>query len=148
MSAPSDGATLPLIACSLCGMAFEQRAWQIGQSRWCRPCRRKRANEASRNDPEKARTAAKKRYAANPDYFRNYAESRRADPEYRAKRAARRKVATEIEAGRLSRQACEVCGDRKADAHHDDYAKPLDVAWLCHRHHMERHAMLAREVKP
>lgn len=43
-----------------------------------------------------------------------------------------------IRDGKLKRQACEVCGE-KAQAHHDDYAKPLDVRWLCSKHHMERH---------
>lgn len=42
-----------------------------------------------------------------------------------------------LRAGTLVRQACEVCGtsDGRIDAHHDDYAKPLDVRWLCRRHH-------------
>lgn len=41
---------------------------------------------------------------------------------------------------------CEVCKEEKRlHAHHDDYAKPLDVRWLCttchrdwHRHHTPR----------
>ncbi|EEE04594.1 gene 26 protein [Burkholderia multivorans CGD2M] len=42
----------------------------------------------------------------------------------------------------MSRKPCEVCGAEKADAHHDDYSKPLEIQWLCHSHHMLRHAML------
>jgi hypothetical protein len=38
----------------------------------------------------------------------------------------------------LVRKPCEVCGE-KAEAHHDDYAKPLDVRWLCFKHHREWH---------
>jgi hypothetical protein len=30
------------------------------------------------------------------------------------------------------------------DAHHDDYARPLDVTWLCRRHHQQRHAEMRR----
>jgi hypothetical protein len=44
--------------------------------------------------------------------------------------------------GTLTSKPCEVCGTRKVHAHHDDYGKPLEVIWLCHSHHMARHAML------
>lgn len=41
--------------------------------------------------------------------------------------------------GGLIRQACEVCGVKNAHAHHDDYARPLDVRWLCRGHHRSHH---------
>ena len=34
---------------------------------------------------------------------------------------------------------CEVCGATKAQAHHCNYSKPLDVRWLCPKHHAEWH---------
>jgi hypothetical protein len=46
-------------------------------------------------------------------------------------------VSNAVRDGRLARKPCEVCGDPKAQAHHDDYAKPLEVRWLCFRHHRE-----------
>lgn len=33
---------------------------------------------------------------------------------------------------------CEVCGAR-AEAHHPDYSRPLDVQWLCRKHHVRLH---------
>ncbi len=44
-----------------------------------------------------------------------------------------------IEHGRLTRQPCDVCGQLDVHAHHQDYAKPLEVVWLCPLHHKERH---------
>lgn len=38
----------------------------------------------------------------------------------------------------LTRQRAE-CGDPRADAHHADYSKPLEVEFLCRRHHAARH---------
>jgi hypothetical protein len=32
------------------------------------------------------------------------------------------------------------CGEPRVDAHHDDYARPLDVRWLCRPHHRLTHA--------
>ncbi len=47
-----------------------------------------------------------------------------------------------IRNGSLVKQACSVCGHEKAEAHHEDYLKPLDVMWLCKRHHADRHIYL------
>lgn len=45
-----------------------------------------------------------------------------------------------LRSGELVRSACEICGSEKSDAHHDDYAAPLDVRWLCRAHHKQHHA--------
>lgn len=37
------------------------------------------------------------------------------------------------------KQTCRICGNLKSEAHHDDYAKPYDVIWLCRKHHIIRH---------
>lgn len=49
-------------------------------------------------------------------------------------------VSTAIAKGLIIRKACEVCGARQTDAHHDDYNKPLVIRWLCRKHHFEWHS--------
>lgn len=46
-----------------------------------------------------------------------------------------------IEKGLIKRgEECQVCGSRDLiDGHHNDYSKPLDVIWLCRKHHYQRH---------
>ena len=57
----------------------------------------------------------------------------------RAKTRAMKTVQNALRTGKLTSQSCEECGADKADAHHDDYAKPLEVRWLCRRHHIQWH---------
>lgn len=49
-------------------------------------------------------------------------------------------VTAAIAKGELVRGSCEVCGTtEKVEGHHDDYARPLEVRWLCRPHHREWH---------
>ena len=56
------------------------------------------------------------------------------------KKKARAKVNRAITSGKLLKQPCEVCGNKKADAHHDDYNKPLEVRWMCRSCHKKWHS--------
>lgn len=79
--------------------------------------------------------------------YKKTAKGRAAEERYRAgllrrdpqKPRARNAVACALRDGRLVRKPCEVCG-RVAEAHHEDYLRPLDVKWLCKRHHRAVHA--------
>lgn len=64
-------------------------------------------------------------------------------PEQIMKDSARKIAYHTIKKGVLIKQPCEVCGEVKVDAHHDDYTKPLDIRWLCRKHHLAHH----REIK-
>lgn len=45
-----------------------------------------------------------------------------------------------VKTGQISREPCQVCGSNEnLCAHHDDYALPLAVVWLCAKHHKARH---------
>lgn len=64
---------------------------------------------------------------------------------YPERARARRKLRTELESGRMKRGNCEVCGIANAHAHHNDYARPLEVRWLCRKHHDELHTKINHE---
>lgn len=75
----------------------------------------------------------KDKYNKNKSYFQ------KRDSVLTDKRKARNKVKDAIKRGIIKRQPCEVCKEEKTDAHHDDYSKPLEVRFLCKRHHAEVH---------
>lgn len=107
-----------------------------------------------RCDECRAENAARSRVARDKDrdYFResdrkSYAKNREARLETRRasfdseKNRARCAVRRAVDAGVLVRGDCEVGGDclGAVQAHHDDYSNPLDVRWLCKRHHTLHH---------
>lgn len=53
------------------------------------------------------------------------------------KTKARNAVSNAVRDGRLHKKPCKICGATKVQAHHHDYLKPLDVEWLCFKHHRE-----------
>ena len=49
---------------------------------------------------------------------------------------------TYLKRGKIKKQPCQVCGELKVEAHHDDYSKPLEIKWLCREHHIDLHSKL------
>jgi hypothetical protein len=59
-----------------------------------------------------------------------------ANPE---KRRAHWAVGYALKVGKLTKGPCEIGQDcaGRIEAHHDDYSKPLEVRWVCKRHHRQ-----------
>lgn len=92
---------------------------------------RKRQAEARVTGKAVALTGEKRR-----EVHRKHAEK------YPEKMLARTLLGNAVRDGKIIRQPCEACGSTDSEAHHDDYSKPLDVKWLCPKHHAERHVQL------
>jgi hypothetical protein len=70
---------------------------------------------------------------------RAYTRRRIVTEEQRRKDICRSYAGVYLRRGKIERKPCEVCGDEKAQMHHEDYSKPLDVRWFCRKHHLELH---------
>lgn len=62
------------------------------------------------------------------------------------RRQCYRTIINALATGKLKRGFCH-CG-KLGQAHHENYAKPLQVTWLCHVHHMEHHGKQSFTHRP
>ena len=115
--------------CPSCGQprTIRSKGYWGGKQRfkaYCIPCENKRiaSNSNARVSANKSKRLWDKK---NPE-----------------KRRAQKAVENALLRGDLKRKPCERCGSRNSQAHHDDYAKPLDVIWLCAKDHKIRHREL------
>jgi hypothetical protein len=69
----------------------------------------------------------------------NFQRKRETAKRHPVKAAAWLGLERAVRSGRLKRWPCVICSDPKSDGHHYDYARPLEVYWLCRKHHVEAH---------
>jgi ribosomal protein S27AE len=112
----------------------------------CGPCGRELPRESFGIDRSKShgrqskcrecqRALSRRHYQGNGRAYRERDRGRNA-----SKRFAHHQVELAMGRGDLARQQCERCGEATTVAHHDDYAKPLSVRWLCRSCHALWHA--------
>lgn len=99
------------------------------------------------------RLAARREYLSTPEGKAAHRRALKASQlRFPEKRKARIALGNAVRDGRvIPWPACAIpeC-DCKPEAHHADYARPLDVVWLCERHHKDTHKLaraMAREAK-
>ena len=130
--------------CSTCATEKPESEFQIriaskdGLTAACKECLK--ARDAKRYEKEReVRSARQKMYISTPE---GKAAHKRAIKNWQEKNQIRR--AAHVILGNALRnktvipQPCWECGE-KAEAHHPDYSRPLDVVWLCKKHHREVH---------
>lgn len=99
--------------------------------------------------PRKSQFASHKKYL---EYYRKYRQTekwkeyrRKHQKEWRRKNTTnkdrvRLKVLKALRFGIIKKGCCEICKTKiNIEAHHTDYRKPLQVTWLCRKHHIEIH---------
>lgn len=102
-----------------------------------------KCKDCTKKDARKVRLK-KIEYYREYDRKRGNRQSKEYISEYRKKYPNKYRATTMVKNarrdGRLFVEPCEVCGTvTSVHAHHDDYAKPLNVRWLCAAHHSQWH---------
>jgi hypothetical protein len=140
--------------CPICRKAYQQQwakknpGYYIDKKKeWeAKNPERHAVNEKRKYELRKAREGRKDKIVLTPEERKERKRQHwhKLDPE---KRLARRMVRQAIKDRRLVRGPCIVCGKIDyTEAHHTDYAKPLDVQWLCYEHHLEAHGKTLRKI--
>jgi hypothetical protein len=131
--------------CRTCGEPKELTAYYIhkqmadGHLNICIDCTKKRVAKDRYDNPDKLSERDKCRYKKDSDRKESCCESsKKSRIKFPKKYKARNKVNNAIRDGRLFKQPCSECGNAEVEAHHLDYDKPLDVVWLCSKHHGEQ----------
>jgi hypothetical protein len=105
----------------------------------CKGCTKKDATNHRDNNLDKIRKYDRERFK-DPDRKKMIkVYMKRMRDKSRDKFIARSRLAYALRTGKIERGTCRVCGDKKVQAHHTDYSKPLEVMWLCSPHHWDQH---------
>lgn len=99
-----------------------------------------------RNRPNKAERAQKQNDYLKTDFGKAVRKksSKNYVSKFPEKHKAKTAVNNAIRDGRLLKpKSCSCCGiECNPHGHHDDYSKPLDVRWLCHKCHKDFHLFI------
>lgn len=141
--------------CKKCDGDFDESMFYTNDST-CKECRKAmvRANRKSNADHyreyEKCRANRPDRVKARIEYQKTH-RGRAASYKAKAlwternaiKKGASYMVNNAVRDGKLFKpDTCSVCGKGgRIHGHHDDYAKPLDVRWLCSQCHSDWHKL-------
>lgn len=125
-----------------CSIACSSKAKEDKVYFNCHQCGKEHSIKPSHIDRSEYKFCSKKCFA----FFRSNLPKERQprfgtghSPEERKKRIKARGILNHyLRDNRVQRPKCEICNEI-AEAHHDDYDKPLDVKWLCRKHHRQYH---------
>lgn len=87
-----------------------------------------------------ARVGQRRCRACHAAYMREWRKSHPLTGEARERDNARHIAGMALKRGQIERKPCLVCGStEKLEKHHFDYSEPLQVDWLCRKHHLALH---------
>ncbi len=137
---------MDIYTCARCKGTFwtDEMSSNAGRYTYCKVCFNKIKIEQRERNPEhyrkRQRDWRRDDRSLYPDKYKELDSIKyHNDKELRPEKIVARNKIHELTRTRSKvniKKPCEVCGTI-AEAHHDDYSKPLEVRWLCSVHHKE-----------
>lgn len=144
--------------CKVCGVTSETAEFYNKVNTLCKSCHKKRVKENRAKNVEYYRAYDAARFQNDPrvkERHKRYQKTEKGKESMRAARAnwinkspearaAHVILGNAIKNGRVEKPTnCSLCGaltkSRSLHGHHEDYAKPLEVTWLCAQCHCDTH---------
>ena len=144
--------------CKICGATSDEKAFYAGVNNRCAECHRAKVKENRDANPEYYREYDAKRFQDDPNVRERHRAYQKTEAGKVAMQSARKKwmaispdkraahiiLGNAVRDKRIAKPSiCSKCGaatkSRSLHAHHEDYAKPLDVIWLCFQCHVDHH---------
>lgn len=116
---------------------YKRRASKDGLSPKCKSCCR--IYDKNRDNLEHRVLSRKKYSETEAGKLKCNAAKKKYIENNPKKRLAHIKVGNALRGGIIVKLPCEVCGATDVQAHHCDYNFPLEIMWLCVKHHAEWH---------
>jgi hypothetical protein len=117
---------------------YKDRSRKNGLDFKCKKCRRIADRNKRLKNLELYRLKDKENYKKYRDKIRKRKKEWYKKNKY--KNIAHNEVRKALRKGLIKRKnKCERCDRETAEAHHEDYSKPLEVIWLCHYCHKNIH---------
>lgn len=147
--------------CRSCGLEKDPSLFYKSDLKTCKECiklrvrnnRKEKAEYYKEYDKQRAnnpeRVAARKLYQSseNGKFAVTRAKKRWLENNPK-KRAVHIQTGNAIRDGILAKSPCNICGCSDVVAHHEDYDKPLEITWLCPKHHSEWHTQNGEGKNP
>lgn len=144
-----------VLTCRLCGITSKTASFYKGVTSRCKECHKRRARENRALKADYYRAYDAQRYQDDPRVRERHLRYAKTEAGKEAKNRARLKWQSMHSAERAAHvilgnavrdgivikpTSCPKCGAvGRLEGHHHDYAKPLDVEWLCRKCHVAEH---------
>lgn len=135
--------------CSICNKLKNENDFYFRQDtllyrKDCKDCRKEKSKEYREQHQEYYKKYGKEYFVINREDINanQLAYYHKKKSIFHQKYRARDLLHDAVIRGEVQKRNCEICLADKTQGHHSDYAKPLDVVWLCMRCHKLLHTKL------